>query len=274
MDLGASFQRIDGFLTEGIAKYSLQVAGGLIILVISWILSQFVAGIVQRALVKRHIDITIIKFLTQAVRVGILALGALMMLSSFGVQIAPLVAGLSVAGVGVGLALQGPLSNYAAGATLIFTKPFRIGDIIEVKEYQGEVRDISLPRTELLGLDGSRIVIPNKHIIGEVIKNFSEYRKLEINVSVSYDSDIKRVLTVVEGIIKTEPRIPNKEVYKVGIKEFAESSVNIQAFVWVPQEKYVDVKFAVNKAILEQFRGQGIDIPYPQRQVHLVQKPV
>ena len=264
--------KIAGAIAEWAVKYSFQVVGGIVILVSAWMLSRFVSNIVQRWLVDRKIDITIIKFLTQAVRTAILALGLLMTLSSFGVQIAPLVAGLSVAGVGVGLALQGPLSNYTSGATLIFTKPFKVGDIIEVKGYQGEVKDISLPRTELYGIDGSTIIIPNKHIIGEVIKNFSEYRKLEITVGVAYDSDIKKALGIIEQIIKAEHRIPNKEVYKLGIAEFAESSVNLQALVWVPQAKCLDVKFAINNNILEQFKANGIVIPCPQRDIYIHQK--
>ncbi len=263
---------IIGFITENAVRFSFQFIGGLIILLAAWILSRFVAKLVNKSLVERKIDITIVKFLEQATRIMILAFGVLMTLSSFGVQIAPLLAGLSVAGVGIGLALQGPLSNYTSGATLIFTKPFKVGDIIEVNGYQGEVKDITLPRTELYGLDGSNIIIPNKHIIGEVIKNFSEYRKLEINVGVSYESDVQKALAILEKIVISEARIPSKEKYKLGIKEFADSSVNLQVFVWVPQNNYVDVKFAVHKAILDQFKAQGIAIPYPQQDVHMYQK--
>ena len=164
-------------------------------------------------------------------------------LSSLGVQIAPLIAGLSVAGVGAGLALQGPLSNYAAGATLIFTKPFKVGDNIEITGFQGEVQDISLPRTELLASDGSKIIIPNKHIVGEVIKNYSTFRQLEINVGVSYTSDVHKALSLIEKIITTDKRIPSSEPYNVGIKEFADSSIKLQALVWVPQES-----LAIDKA--------------------------
>jgi len=259
------------WVIEFTVKYSFQALGGLVILFVAWIVSRYLANLVSKTLSQRKIDITIVRFLAQLVRLIVMVLGVLMMLSSFGVQIAPLVAGLSVAGVGIGLAIQGPLANYAAGATLIFTKPFKLGDIIEVNGFQGEVSDISLPRTELNGLDGSRIIIPNKHIIGEVIKNFAELRKLEINVGVTYDSDIKKVIGVIEDIIKKEERIPNHEVYKVGIKEFADSSINLQAFVWVPQTKYIDAKFAINRAIVEQFRNHNIAIPFPQRDVRIIE---
>ncbi len=264
--------KIIDFVAENAVKYSFQVIGGMVILLCAWILSRFVSKLVNRSLMEKKIDITIIKFLTQAVRMVIMALGMLMTLSSFGVQIAPLLAGLSVAGVGVGLALQGPLSNYASGATLIFTKPFKVGDIIEVNGYQGEVIDISLPRTELTGIDGSIIIIPNKHIIGEVIKNYSHYRKLEINIGVAYDSDVNKAMSIIQGIIKAEPHIPNKEVYRLGIHEFGDSAIILQSAVWVQQAEYSVAKFAINNAILDQFRANGIVMPFPQRDVHIHQK--
>ncbi len=270
--VGSLIQSITNFAAENLVRFSFQFLGAGCILFSAWVLSRFVVKLVQRSLADKKLDITIEKFILQTVRIIILAMGILFALSAVGVQIAPLIAGLSVAGVGIGLALQGPLSNYAAGATLVFTKPFKVGDIIEVAGYQGEVLDITLPRTELAGIDGSKIVIPNKHIIGEVIKNFAEYRKLEINVGVSYESDIRKALAIIEHIIKTEKHIPNAELYKLGIKEFADSSINLQAFVWVPQAKYVDVKFDINNQILDQFRAQGISIPYPQRDVHIYQK--
>lgn len=258
------------WIVEIAVKYSFQVLGGLLILFGAWIISGYLSKFVSNKLLARKVDITIIKFLAQLIKLIVLVFGLLMMLSSFGVQIAPLIAGLSVAGVGIGLAVQGPLSNYAAGATLIFTKPFKVGDIVEIRGYQGEVKDISLPRTELAGLDSSRIIIPNKHIIGEIIRNYSVHRKLEINVGVSYDSDIEKVLEIITAIIKAEKRIPNNEIYKLGIKEFADSAINFQIFVWVPQDKYIDAKFAIHRAIVAEFRKNNIIIPFPQRDVHMI----
>ena len=268
----STISKIIGFITEGGVKYSFQLIGGLIILIAALILSAAVAKLVGRALRKRKVDITIEKFLAQAARITVLALGVMFALSSFGVQIAPLIAGLSVAGVGAGLALQGPLSNYASGATLIFTKPFKVGDNIEITGFQGEVRDISLPRTELLAGDGSKIIIPNKHIVGEVIKNYSTFRQLEINVSISYESNVKKALGLIEEIIMADQRIPSSEPYNVGIKEFAESGIKLQAFVWVPQGILLNIKYDFNRAIFEQFKQQGIVIAAPRRDVYLYQK--
>ncbi|MBF0490369.1 MAG: mechanosensitive ion channel [Candidatus Omnitrophica bacterium] len=261
--------KIIDFITENAVHYSFQMIGAVVILVAGWVLSRFAAKMTQNALRERKIDITIEKFIAQLARWAVLALAILLSLSSLGVQIAPLIAGLSVAGVGIGLALQGPLSNYASGVTLIFTKPFKVGDIIEAAGVQGEVRDISLPRTELIALDGSIIIVPNKHIIGEVIKNYSEYRQLEFNVGISYDADVDKAFKVIETILSNHPLIPNHQAIKVGIRDFGESAIHLQAFVWVVQSNYGEVKFSVNKAILDQFRQNGIVIAYPQRDVHI-----
>ena len=260
------------FITEGVVKYSFQLIGTIVILIGTWILSVSLAKIVARALRNKRVDITIEKFLVQAARIAILALGVMFALSSLGVQIAPLIAGLSVAGVGVGLALQGPLSNYASGATLIFTKPFKVGDNIEIAGFQGEVRDISLPSTELLAGDGSKIVIPNKHVVGEVIKNYSTFRQLEINVSISYASDVQKALSLIEHIITADQRIPSSEPYNVGIKEFADSGIKLQAYVWVPQGILLSIRYDFNRAIFDQFKQQGITIAAPRRDVYIYQK--
>ena len=264
------FTKLIDFITEHAVQYGFQIIGALIILFVGWMLARFVANMTQRALQEKKIDITIERFLVWLVRWAVLACAFLFALSNLGVQIAPLIAGLSVAGVGVGLALQGPLSNYASGVTLIFTKPFKVGDIIEVHGYQGEVADIALPRTELLGLDGSRIIIPNKHIIGEVIKNFSEYRKLEFNVGIGYDEDVDKALKVIETILKGNKLIPSNQPIKVGIRDFGDSAINLQAYVWVFQSNYQEIKFAVNKAIINEFRLNNVSIPYPQRDVHII----
>ena len=263
--------KIIDFVTENAVHYSFQIIGALVILFAGWVLSRFAVNMTRRALQERKVDITIEKFIVQAVRLMVLAFGMLLALSCLGVQIAPLIAGLSVVGVGVGLALQGPLSNYASGATLIFTKPFKVGDIIEAAGVQGEVKDISLPRTELLGLDGSSIIVPNKHIIGEVIKNHSEYRKLEFNVGVAYNADVDKAFKVIENILKENKLIPSNQPIKVGIRDFGESCINLQVSVGVFQSNYGEIKFAVNKAILDEFRRNGIVIPNPQRDIHVHQ---
>ena len=183
-------------IIEFFVKYSFQVLGGIIVLVIGWFVARYVANFVNNLLEKKKIDVTVAKFIVGTVKVLIMAFAFMVALGKFGIEIAPLIAGVSVAGFGLSFALQGPLSNYASGATLIFTKPFKVGDIIEVVGVTGEVRNIKLPRTELKTVDGEIVVIPNKHIVGEIIHNYSDSKRLDINVGVSYKSDIQKVINI------------------------------------------------------------------------------
>lgn len=260
------FIKIIDVITEYGIHYGFQIVGALVILFVGWSVSRFFARLTQKTLHKQKVDVTVHKFIVQSVYWLVLALAFLLALSSLGVQIAPLIAGFSVAGVGAGLALQGPLSNYASGITLIFTKPFKVGDIIEVvglPNVQGEVKDISLPRTELLGLDGSIIIIPNKHIIGEVIKNYSEYRKLEINVGISYENNVEMALAIIDKVLKTNKLVPSNQPIKAGINSFGANGINLQVFVWVLPQDYWDVRFAAHKAILDELRRQSFTIRQP-----------
>ncbi len=167
--------------------------------------------------------------------------------------------------------MQGPLSNYASGATLIFTKPFKVGDIIEVAGVQGEVADMTLPRTELTAMDGSKIIVPNKHIVGEVIRNYSNFRRLEIAVGVAYDADVTRAIKIIEKIIQEQEHLASDKPVRVGIKEFGDSSINLLTYVFVPQVHLGEVRFEINRRILEEFRREKISIPFPQRDIHIYQ---
>ena len=265
----STVKKLVDLLIEFCVKYSFQVLGGIVVLILGWLVAKFVANTLKKFLEKKKIDITVAKFLITIVKIIIIALAALIALGKFGITIAPFIAGLSVVGFGTSFALQGPLSNYAAGATLIFTKPFKVGDIIEVTNAMGEVLDMTLARTLIKTVDGTIIVIPNKHIIGEVIHNYSEFKKLDITAGISYDSDVDRAIDVVKNIVKKDARVSQKPEPKVGISEFADSSINIYARLWCKQEDYWDTMFNINKSIHAEFNKNNIVIPFPQRDVHI-----
>ncbi len=259
-------------ILEAVVKYSFQVLGGIIVLVVGWFIAKIVCRFVQTFLERHNVDVTVVKFLIGTTRLIIMAFAGLVALGKFGIEIAPFIAGLSVVGFGTSFALQGPLSNYAAGASLIFTKPFKVGDIIEVVGVMGEVQDMTLPRTILKTVDGTMIVIPNKHIIGEIIHNFLDLKRVDIKVGVGYKSDVEKAIHIIEGVISQEKRIfRNEQKPKVGISEFAESSVNLYARIWCKQADYWDVLFDLNKKILAEFNRQQIEIPFPQRDVHMIE---
>lgn len=251
-------------------KYSLQAVGGVIVLVLGWVVSKYVGGIVHRLLEEKKIDVTVSKFVVSTAKLLIMAFALIVALGKFGIEIAPLIAGISVAGFGLSFALQGPLSNYASGATLIFTKPFKVKDIIEVAGVMGEVMDMKLASTEIKTVDGHTIVVPNKHIIGEIIHNYSDVKLLEINVGVGYGSDIDKAIALVREVIRKDARAAREP--NVGISQFADSSVNIYARLWCRQDDYWDMMFTVNKNIFDAFKRAAIEIPFPRRDVHLFQE--
>ena len=266
--LTLSFQK----LWMGVVGFVPNLVIALIILILGWLVARFTAPVVHKFLSKHHIDITVSKFIVATVKLTIIAFAALIALGKFGIEIAPFIAGLSVVGFGTSFALQGPLSNYASGATLIFTKPFKVGDIIEVIGVMGEVQDMTLPRTVLKTVDDTLIVIPNKHIVGEVIHNFSGLKRLDIKVGVSYKSDVEKAINLVKNIIVADNRISKKNLMKVGISEFGESSVDLYARLWCKQDDYWDAMFEINKNILDAFRQHKIEIPFPQRDVHIYEE--
>ncbi len=267
----ATLKHLIDLIVESIVKYSFQVLGGILVLLAGWVLSKIAMKVARNFLDRHQIDLTVKKFLVSSVRLVIMGFAAVIALAKFGVEIAPFIAGLSVVGFGTSFALQGPLSNYAAGASLIFTKPFKVGDIIEVVSVMGEVTDISLPRTEIMTIDGTRIFVPNKHIIGEIIQNYSEHKLVNTTVGISYNSDIDRAVNIIKDVLKHETRITQMNQIKVGIIEFAEYAISIHARFYCKQSDYWDLRFDVNRKILENFKQNNIVIPFPQRDIHIHQ---
>ena len=266
----STLRKLMDLAIEFFVKYSFQVLGGIIVVILGWLLANFIGRLIGEFLIKKGMDAPVVKFVIAMVKGTVIAIAVLTALGKFGITIAPFIAGLSVIGFGASFAVQGPLSNYAAGAALIFTKPFKVGDIMEVTGAMGEVTDMTLARTEMKTLDGTVIFIPNKQIIGEVIHNYSGFKKLDITVGISYSSDVEKAINIVKGIVSGEGRIAREPEAKVGISEFADSSINIYSRLWCKQSDYYDVMFAVNKAIFREFNANGINIPFPQRDVRVV----
>ncbi len=275
--LGALSSQIDttkkliDLALELCVKYGFQVLGGLVILAVGWLIARVVERVAADLLAKRRVDVTVAKFISGFAKLGVMAFAVLVALGKFGIEVTPLIAGLSVAGVGMSLALQGTLSNYAAGTSLIFTKPFKVGDIIEVAGVVGEVEDMSLGQTRLIRVDGVKVVVPNKHIIGEIILNYSGLKAVDINVGVSYHADVDNAIETVRQIIKNNPQVVQQKGPKIGISAFADSSINLTVRLWCKQADYLDVLFNINKAIFDDFKRNQIEIPFPQREVHVHQ---
>jgi len=193
-------------------------------------------------------------------------------LDKFGVQVAPLIAGIGVVGVGIGLAMQGVLGNVMAGLTIIFTKPFRVGEYIEILGVYGQVVNIELFSTTLLHLDNSRVVVPNRKIVGEILHNHGIMRQLDLHVGIAYDADLSKALTMVGQILAANLRVLKDPAPRVGIRELADSAIIIAIEPWVSVPDYAIAQLELYQAVVEQFRAAGIEIPFPHQDIRLLER--
>ena len=254
-------------------QYGFQICGAMIILGIGLFLASWAGKLTMRWLSAKEMEPPVRILLVRVVKLIILALVLVLVLDKFGVQIAPLIAGIGVAGVGIGLALQGVLGNLMAGLTIIFTKPFRVGEYIELLGTYGQVQSIELFSTVLLHTDMSRVVIPNRKIVGEIMHNYGTIRQLNLNVDVAYGADLTKVVATIRQILQQNPRVLKEPVPVVGISELGDSTINVKVQPWVNVPDYVTVQLEIYQAMVEQFRASAIEIPFPQREVRFLNEP-
>jgi small conductance mechanosensitive channel len=206
----------------------------------------------------------------RAVRVLVLALFGIMALQNLGVDLLPLIAGVGVAGAGVALAMQGVLGNIVAGLTIIFTRPFRVGDWVSIAKEEGEVLDISLSATILGHADLSRVVIPNRKIVGEILHNHGKLRQLDVEIGVAYGTDMKAAARAIEEALRALPRLKQEPAPLIRIARFGESAVTLRVSPWVSVTDYVPAGAELHQAILDAVRSRGIVVPVPQREVRML----
>ena len=242
----------------------------LIILTVGYYAGRWVGRVLDNLFTRLNIDITARQLLVRIARVLVLALFTIMALQNLGVDLLPLIAGIGVAGAGIALAMQGVLSNLAAGLTIIFTRPYKVGEYISIAGEEGQVDNISLFTTVLMHADLSKVVIPNRKIAGEILHNYGDIRQVRVDVGVAYDSNMDAALAAVNELLRANPRVLQQPAPYVHVSTLADSSVNITVRPWVKVPDYPDAIGELNRALLETFRTRGINIPFPQRDVHLV----
>jgi len=256
-----------------LTTYGLSVLGGFVVLIIGWTLAGWAGRVVDRGLGKiERIDATLRSFLASATRYVILILTVLAVLSEFGVQTASLITVFGAASLAIGLALQGTLSNLAAGVMLLFFRPFHVGDYVEAGGHAGTVKAIDLFMTEFATPDNVRILVPNGNIWGGAVVNYSHHatRRVDLLIGIDYGDDIDKAFDTIRGVIGAEGRIHADPEPMVVVGELADNSVNIIIRVWCDAGNYWPLKFDMTKAIKEALDKAGISIPFPQRVVHMV----
>jgi small conductance mechanosensitive channel len=208
--------------------------------------------------------------LTRVTWLVIMALFFMVALGTLGIAVGPLIALMSVAGVGVGLAMQGVLGNLVSGLLIIFTKPFRIGEYIEVAGNYGQVSVIELFSTTLVHPDRSRVVIPNRKLSGEILHNYGTIRQHDITVGVAYNTNLTAALAVINEILVRNPRVLKDPAPAVAVSSFGNSSIEIAVKPWSTVQDLGPAGAEIRLAIVDAFRERKIEIPFPQMEVRMV----
>ena len=264
-------QSVTNQLGALITMYGLQVVGAIVILIVG----RFAAGIgrkiTARILTKARQDPSIVSFIGNLVYVLILTFAVVATLAKFGIQTASFVAILGAAGFAIGFALQGSLANFAAGVLILVLRPFRVGDFIDAAGVAGTVKEIQLFNTIMASPDNIQIIAPNSKVFGDIIKNVSGFdtRRVDLVVGIGYSSSIPKAIEVLTNLMKEDSRILSQPSFQIAVSELADSSVNFVVRPWVKTDDYWSVRFDLTRKIKEAFDENGIEIPFPQRVVHM-----
>lgn len=252
------------------AEYAPRLFTALVILLAGYFVARWLISLLSRKLDKVDMEPPVRALIVQVVRVILLGVFLIIALSQMKVEVMPLIAGLGVAGAGIALAMQGVLGNLAAGLTIILTRPFRVGEYVSMVGVEGRVAEVKLFSTILDHPDRSRVVIPNRHIVGEIMHNYGTIRQLDVVVGVAYATDLNQALASVNRVLLGNSRVLQDPAPVVRVAMLADSSINIVIRPWVSVPDFGVASGEINKAVVEAFRADGISIPFPQREVRLL----
>ncbi len=266
----SSIEQIKNTAIDLAIRFGPKVLVAAAILFAGSVASRWVSRWMARTLGRIELEPPVRQLLARLAWLLTFALFVVMALQNLGVELLPLIAGLGVAGAGVALATQGVLSNLVAGLSIIFAKPFRVGEYISIVGEEGQVATITLFSTTLTHLDRSRVVIPNRKIVGEILHNYGTVRQLDIVVGVAYDTDMNTAAAVIGEVLQTNSRVLKDPAPVVQTQLLGESAVTIGIRPWVSVSDYPAALGEINQAVLETFRARGIVMPFPQREVRLL----
>ncbi len=274
MPIVDSLSHVNTWLTDNsdlLIQYGVNIISAVLILFIGNMIVKGVAGSVSKVLKKKDMDPAVVSFIYGLVRYLLFVIVLIAALGRVGVQTASVVAVIGAAGLAVGLALQGSLSNFAAGVLIVAFRPFKSGDYVEVAGVAGSVDAIQIFQTVLKTPDNKMVVVPNAGVIGSAITNYSrhETRRVDMVIGVSYKADLKLTKKVIRETLEKDPRIMKEPDITIGVLALADSSVNFVVRPWVKTSDYWGVYYDSMQGIKEALDANGIEIPFPQMDVHL-----
>lgn len=258
-----------------VTTYGLNVVGAIAILIIGWTIAGWARNAVAKTLGRiKGVDEMLTSFFSSLVKYAVIAFTMVAVLNRFGVETTSLVALLGAAGLAIGLALQGTLSNVAAGVMLLLFRPFKVDDFIEGAGLAGTIKATGLFTTELATGDNIHIIVPNSQLWGTAIRNFSHHpkRRVDMTVGIGYGDDIDKAMDLIKAVASADERVHQDPEPFVAVANLGDHAVELVVRVWANNADYWAVKFAMTKAIKQTFDKEGVSFPFPQRDVHIYQE--
>lgn len=243
----------------------------ILIVVAGFWLAKRAGILIMKFCEKRAIDVTLARFFAGFCRVLVIGFAVMIALSKANIEITPFVALLGASAFGLSLAVQGPISNYGAGIVLIITRPFKVGDTLTLNGLTGLVDSVNLGNTQLLNEDAERITIPNRQVLGEIFTNSYDSTLLAMEVGIDYAADPEQAIACIRAAISEVEGVTQDRPATIGIEAFGDSSINIGYRIYAQTTKLHETRYAVNLAVYHALKQAEINIPFPQRDVHLYQ---
>ena len=277
-DASATWTVVTGWLTsaEGGLRWAKNISMFFVILLVSWILAKLLGKAAKKAVVKLQTASELLKdFIVNITRKTVFLIGFVVALSMLEINIGPLLATIGAAGFIVGFALQGTLSNFAAGILILVYRPYDVGDLVDIGGTFGTVEAMTIVSTTLRKLDNQKVIVPNNMIWGDIITNVTgtSKRRVDMVFGIGYSDDIAKAQKILEEILANHAAILKDPEPIVRVHELGDSSVNFVVRPWVETENYWDVHWDITRSVKERFDAEGVSIPFPQRDVHLHQVP-
>ncbi len=278
MDTDAMSQGMQGAMSPAItllSTWGLNVVGAIALLIVGRIAAGWIRRSITKALTKAGTDASLIPFFSSMAYYVVLSVVLIAVLNLFGIETTSLIAVLGAAGLAVGLALQGTLSNFAAGVMLLIFRPIRLGDFVEVAGQAGTVTEISIFSTLLNTGDNVRITIPNAQVYGDTVKNYSfnDTRRIDLIMGIGYGDNIGTAVSIIERVISSDERTLRDPAPTVAVAELADSSVNLVVRPWCKKEDYWGLRCDLTRKLKEELEAGGCNIPFPQTDVHILEFP-
>jgi small conductance mechanosensitive channel len=251
--------------------FGIKLATALAIFLIGKFIIRLIVGTISKVMTNQAVDKTLKTFICNFVQISLMVVVVIASIGALGVETTSFIAIIGTAGLAVGLALQGSLSNFASGVLIVLFRPYRVGDFIEAAGIAGNVDQVQILTTILKTGDNKQIIVPNSQIMDSIITNYSanDTRRVDMVIGVSYDDDLDKVRKILQNLIATEERILDEPATTIAVSELADSSVNFVVRPWVKSSDYWGVMFDMTEAIKKRFDKEGISFPYPQQDVHL-----